>query len=614
MNCLSAYVEENFNNKNEKIDFGLWRKLLKYAADFKKQLIILGFVMIGVAGIDVLIPYLTKYAIDNFVVTGNVQGLLKFSIVYVVVIGIQAINVKLLVTFSGGVETKLAHHIRKLGFKRLQELSFSYYDTTPVGWMMSRMTSDIYRLSEIVSWGLTDMVWAIVMMMGFAGVMFYHNWKLTLITLCVVPPLFLIGIYFEKKILDAYRKVRKINSRITGDFNECITGAQTTKTLVREEDNLTEFKLDTKNMRDSAVRAAVFSALFLPIVLTLGSIGTGLALWFGGQDVLLKTISYGTLMMFISYSVQFFEPVSQLAATIAELQHAQASAERILSLIETESDIYDSKEVQEIYGDEYNPKIENWPEVHGDITFKNVSFAYKDGQRVLDNFNLDIKAGETIALVGETGSGKSTIVNLACRFYEPTEGEILIDGVNYKERSIGWLQANLGYVLQSPHLFSGTIKENIKYGRLDATDEEIIEAAKLVDAHDFIMKMDKGYDTEVGEGGGMLSTGEKQLISFARAIVANPSIFVLDEATSSIDTETERIIQNAIDKVLDGRTSFVIAHRLSTIVSADRILVIKNGKILEQGNHESLMRRKGYYYNLYTNQFVQEQENEILNE
>lgn len=611
---MSAYVEENFNNKNEKINFGLWKKLLKYAADFKKQLIILGFIMLAVAGIDVLIPYLTKYAIDNFVVTGNIKGLLNFSMVYVLVIGVQAINVKLLITLSGSVETKLAHHIRKLGFKRLQELSFSYYDKTPVGWIMSRMTSDIYRLSEIVSWGLTDMVWAIVMMMGFAGVMFYHNWKLTLITLSVVPPLFLIGMYFEKKILDAYRKVRKINSCITGDFNECITGAQTTKTLVREEDNLTEFKLDTRNMRDSAVRAAVFSALFLPIVLTLGSIGTGLSLWFGGKEVLLKTMSYGTLMMFISYSIEFFEPVSQLASTIAELQHAQASAERILSMIETESDIYDSEKVKEIYGDEYNPKRENWPKVHGDITFKNVSFAYKDGQKVLDNFTLDIKAGETIALVGETGSGKSTIVNLACRFYEPTEGEILIDGVNYKERSIGWLQANLGYVLQSPHLFSGTIKDNIRYGRLEATDEEIVEAAKLVDAHDFIMKMDKAYDTEVGEGGGMLSTGEKQLISFARAIVANPSIFVLDEATSSIDTQTERIIQKAIDKVLQGRTSFVIAHRLSTIVSADRILVIKNGKVLEQGNHESLMRRKGYYYNLYTNQFVQEQESEILNE
>ncbi|WP_392486290.1 ABC transporter ATP-binding protein [Haloimpatiens sp. FM7315] len=597
---------------NQKLDMGLWRKLFKYIYIFKKQLLILAFVMVAVAGIDVLIPYLTKYAIDKFVVVGNTKGLLKFSTVYLVVIGFQAINVKLLVNNAGYIETQLSYHIRKLGFKRLQELSFSYYDTTAVGWMMSRMTSDIYRLSEIVSWGLTDMVWAIVMMFGFTGVMLYHNWKLTLITLCVVPPLFIIGIYFEKKILQAYRKVRKINSKITGDFNECITGAQTTKTLVREEDNLKEFKGDTGSLRSSAVRAAVFSALFLPIVLVLGSIGTGLALWFGGKAVLLKTLSYGTLVMFISYSVEFFEPVSQLASTLAELQHAQASAERILSMIETEPDIFDNKEVIEEFGDELNPKKENWPKIKGDISFKNVSFKYKNGEEVLKKFNLDIKAGETVALVGETGSGKSTIVNLACRFYEPTEGEILIDGVDYKKRSIGWLEANLGYVLQSPHLFSGSIKDNVRYGRLEATDDEIIEACKLVDAHDFIMNTEMGYDTEVGEGGGKLSTGEKQLISFARAIAANPSIFVLDEATSSIDTETERKIQHAIDTVLDGRTSFVIAHRLSTIVSADRILVIKEGKILEQGNHKTLMKMRGYYYNLYTNQFAKEKEDEIL--
>lgn len=611
---MNLYVEEKFHNKNKKINFSLWKKLLKYASDFKKQLIILGFIMVAIAGIDVIIPYLTKYSVDNFVAKGNMKGLFKFSILYILVIIAQAINVKLLAILSGSVETKFAYHIRKIGFQKLQELSFSYYDKTSVGWIMSRMTSDIYRLSEIVSWGITDLIWAVFMMLGFAVVMFYHNWKLTLIILAVVPPLFLIGIYFEKNILYAYREVRKINSSITGDFNECIIGAETTKTLVIEEENLEEFKLHTRKMRDSSVRAAVFSSLFLPIVLTLGSVGTAFALWFGGKQVMLKNMSYGTLMMFISYSIDFFEPVSQLASTIAELQHAQASAERILSMIETESDIYDSKKVKDIYGDHYNPKRENWPKVQGNITFKNVSFSYKDGQKVLDNFSLDVKAGETIALVGETGSGKSTIVNLACRFYEPTEGEILIDGVNYKERSIAWLQSNLGYVLQTPYLFSGTIKENIRYGRLDATDEEIIEACKLVNAHEFIINMDNAYDTEVGEGGGMLSTGEKQLISFARAIVSNPSIFVLDEATSSIDTQTEKIIQKAIDKVLEGRTSFVIAHRLSTIVSADRILVIKNGKILEQGNHESLMKTKGYYYNLYTNQFVQEQETEILNQ
>ncbi|MFD3157836.1 ABC transporter ATP-binding protein [Haloimpatiens sp. FM7330] len=610
---MSSFKEQDFNNKDKKIDFSLWKKLLHYAAGFKKQLIALAFVMIGVAGIDVIIPYLTKYAIDNYVVVGDTNGLWKFGLVYLIFIAIQSINVKLLVSLAGGIETGLAYHIRKLGFEKLQQLSFSYYDTTPVGWMMSRMTSDIYRLSEIVSWGLIDLVWASTMMVGFVFVMLYHNVKLTLITLCVVPVVFIAGSFFQKRILGSYRKVRKVNSRITNDFNECITGAQTTKTLVREKENLNEFKLDTEKMRNSSVRAAVFSALFLPIVITLGSIGTGLALWYGGKGVMMQTLSYGTLVLFITYTVEFFEPVSQLAATLAEMQHAQASAERILSMIETDADIYDTEDIIKKYGDVFNPKYENWESIKGDISFKNVSFAYKNGKQVLKNFNLDVKSGETIALVGETGSGKSTIVNLACRFYEPTDGKILIDGVDYKTRSIGWLEANLGYVLQSPHLFSGTIKDNIRYGRLDATDEEIIEAAKLVNAHEFIMRMEKTYDTEVGEGGGKLSTGEKQLISFARAIVANPAVFVLDEATSSIDTETERIIQNAINKVLEGRTSFVIAHRLSTIVSADRILVIRNGKVIEQGNHEQLIKRKGYYYNLYTNQFAEEQQNELLN-
>ena len=348
------------------------------------------------------------------------------------------------------------------------------------------------------------------------------------------------------------------------------------------------------------------------MVLGLGSIGTAIALWFGGKGVLLQTLSYGTLVLFIQYTIQFFEPVRELARIFAELQSAQASAERILSMIETEPEIIDSEEVIAKYGDSLSPKKEIWPIIQGNIFFKNVSFSYKDGEKVLEDFSLDVKAGETIALVGETGSGKSTIVNLACRFYEPTEGLILIDEMDYTQMPIAWLQSNLGYVLQTPHLFSGTVKENIKYGKLDATEEEIIQAAKLVNAHSFIIKLESGYDSEVGEGGNRLSIGEKQLVSFARAILANPRIFVLDEATSSIDTETEHIIQEAIQTVLEGRTSFIIAHRLSTIRSADRILVIRGGKLTEQGNHKQLMKQKGYYYRLYTNQFMEEKELQLL--
>lgn len=599
---------------SKKLDVGLWRKLFKYISVFKKELICLWVVNICVAGVDVIMPIINKIIIDDYIGQGRTEGLWKVGVVFIVVVIFQCIFVKLMMKYAGGIDTGLSYHIRKLGFNKLQELSFSYYDKTPLGWIMARMTSDVYRLSEILSWGLMDIVWGLFMMVGFIAVMLYNNWRLTFVTLAIVPVLFVIGIYFQKKILKAHREARKFNSQITGDFNECITGAKTTKTLVREEANLEEFKHDTGNMRRYSIRAAIYSSLFMPIVLTCGSIGTGLALWQGGELVMFENsgMTLGLLVMFINYTVMFFEPVAQIANVLAELKQAQASAERTITLIEMEPDIQDSKEILDVYGDMLHPKKENWPKVSGKIKFKNVSFKYKNGETVLKNFNLDIKAGETIALVGETGSGKSTIVNLACRFYEPTEGEILIDGVDYRKRSIAWLQSNLGYVLQSPHLFSGTIKENIRYGNLDATEDEIIDAAKLVNAHEFISKLPDGYDSHVGEGGGKLSTGEKQLISFARAIVSNPSIFVLDEATSSIDTETERVIQQAIEKVLKGRTSFVIAHRLSTIVSADKILVIRNGKIQEEGNHKQLMAKKGYYYNLYTNQFIEDREKEIL--
>lgn len=607
---MSAHQEQDYNKK---FDITLWKKLLRFMKPYKKQLTLLGFFMAAVAGVDIIFPLMTKYAIDNFIIPQTFDGLLGFSIAYLALIIIQCINIFYFISLAGKIEMGVSYDIRKAGFEKLQQLSFSYYDTTPVGWIMARMTSDIRRLGEIISWGLVDSVWGFTLMTGIAGVMLVLNWKLALITLSVIPILVVISIYFQQKILKSYRQVRKINSKITGAFNEGITGAKTTKTLVREEENLKEFEVLTKDMRASSVRAAIFSAIFLPIVLTLGSIGTGLALSFGGRGVMLEAIGYGTLVVFLSYTAQFFEPVRELARIFAELQSAQASAERVITMIETEDEIKDTQEVIDVYGTQFAPKKENWPSMEGNISFKNVTFAYKDGEQVLKNFNLDIKAGETIALVGETGSGKSTIVNLACRFYEPTQGEVLIDGVDYRMRSISWLHSNIGYVLQAPHLFSGTIKDNIKYGRLDATEMDIVRAAKLVNAHDFIMNLEKGYDTEVGEGGGKLSTGEKQLISFARAIVANPKIFVLDEATSSIDTETEQIIQDAIQKVLHGRTSFIIAHRLSTIVSADRILVIRKGQIVEQGNHRELLKEKGYYYRLYTNQFLEEGESKIIN-
>ncbi|NLO83596.1 MAG: ABC transporter ATP-binding protein [Clostridiales bacterium] len=606
---MNGFEEQEYT---QSFNINLWKKILHYTKPYRKYMLFLIAVMVGTGGIDAVFPLMNRYAVDHFIVPGNTKGLWIFAVAYGALVALQAVNVWLLIDIAGKIEIGVCYDIRKLGFKRLQELSFSYFDKTPVGWIMARMTSDTQRLGETIAWGLVDLMWGSVMMLATLCIIFYLNWKLALIVMSVVPALALVSIYFQRRILAEYRQVRKINSQITGAFNEGITGARTIKTLGREEDTLQEFKELTENMRNSSVRAVVISSIYMPIVMALGSIGTGLVLWFGGEGVISQTLTYGTLVAFISYAAQFFEPIHQLARIFSELQNAQASAERVFSMIETEPDVKDSPEITRIYGDIFVPKRENWPPIKGDVTFDNVSFSYKDGEEVLENFNLEVKAGESIALVGETGSGKSTIVNLVCRFYEPIEGEIRIDGVDYRKRSQLWLQSNIGYVLQTPHLFSGTIKDNIRYGRLDATDEEIVEAARLVNAHDFIMRLKDGYDTEVGEGGSRLSTGEKQLISFARAILANPRIFVLDEATSSVDTETERIIQNAIQKVLKGRTSFIIAHRLSTIRSADRILVIRDGKVVEEGNHSELLKRKGYYYRLYTNQFKEEKEMELL--
>lgn len=606
---MNQFEEHDYSNS---IDPQLWRKLLRHAARYKWHLIGLGVLMVLVGLVDAVFPQMNRIAIDRFIVPGTTNGLFGFLAQYLGLVVVQAANVYLLIALAGRIEVGIIHDLRKIGFRRLQELSYSYYDRTPVGWIMARMTSDAQRLGDTISWGLVDIVWGGTMMLSIGVFMVVMNPRLGLIVLAVLPPLAVVSLHFQKKILQSNRDVRKTNSKISGSYNEGIMGAKTTKTLVREQANLSEFQKLTGAMRHHSVRTAVYSGLYLPIVLALGSIGTGIALWAGGAEVLAGTITYGTIVAFVGYTVQFFDPVRELARVITELQSAQASAERVISLIETEPEVRDRPDVIDKYGDSFNPRRENWERVTGQIEFRNVTFQYKDGERVLTDFNLVVPPGQTLALVGETGSGKSTVVNLACRFYEPTAGQVLIDGVDYRERSILWHESNLGYVLQQPHLFSGSIKDNIRYGRLTATDEEIVEAARLVNADGFISRMEHGYDSEVGEGGNLLSTGEKQLVSFARAIVADPPFFVFDEATSSVDTEAERLIQDAVQKVLKGRTSFIIAHRLSTIRSADRILVIDRGRIIEEGTHRELLLKRGRYYHLYTSQFLEEEEEELL--
>ena len=612
---MQSFQEEDYTKR---FDLSLWKKIIHLAKPYHKNLLMTMLYMAICAVLDVVLPRMTGYAMDTFIAGQTTDGLGGFSAIY---LGLLAIQVAAIFGFqiqSGRVETGTCYTIRKQGFQKLQELPFSYYDRMPVGYLMSRLTNDTQRLGDTIGWSILDLCWGAVFLVSCTVQMLVLNWQLTLVILLVLPPLAVISWKFQKGILESYRQVRKRNSQITAGFNEGINGAKTTKTLVREDLNIQEFNAVSADMKKASVRAATLSALFLPIVVSIGSLGTAYALWQGGSSIIKgveimgTVMTIGTLQVFVNYTVSFFQPVRDIARIFAELQSSQAAAERVVSLLETEPDIVDTPEVEAVFGDNFHPKKENWPKLIGDIDFEDVTFRYKDGEQVLEHFNLHVDHGQTIALVGETGSGKSTIVNLICRFYEPTEGRILIDGADYRTRSQLWLQSNLGYVLQSPHLFSGTVADNIRYGRPDATIEEVQNAARMVGAEDFILAMKDGFNANVGEGGNRLSTGQKQLISFARAILTNPSIFVLDEATSSVDTETEQLIQNAIQTVLEGRTSFIIAHRLSTIRSADRILVIQNGKITEDGTHRQLIAKQGYYYQLYTNQFQEEQGLDIL--
>ncbi|MEA1972802.1 MAG: ABC transporter ATP-binding protein [Candidatus Cloacimonadota bacterium] len=583
----------------KQFDYQLWLKVGKFALKYWKHLLFIAIAMLAVAGIDAYLPLMTKKAIDNFIVPQKSEGIGNFAIFYLALIVVQALSVFFFIVLAGKVEVGIIYDIKRAGFVHLQKLSLSYYNKTPVGWLMARLTSDCMNLGSTIAWGMVDFVWGGTMMGAISFIMFKLNWKLALIVFAVIPPLAIVSLYFQKIILKSYRNVRKINSKITGSFNEGISGAQTTKTLLREADNFTEFSQLTDKMYNSSVAAAIKSSLFQPLVLFIGSIGSALALWFGGNGVIGNVVSYGVLVAFITYMIRFFEPIRELARIFSEFQNAQASAERIFSLLETKPEIIDNSEIAE-----FNNHVPQ--KIVGDVKFVNITFEYKGGEKVFDNFNLDIKAGETVAIVGETGAGKSTLVNLLARFYEPDSGKILIDEHDYIALPLQFIQSNVSLVLQTPHLFSGTIADNIRYGKLTASEKDIKQAAKIVYADGFISKLKDGYDTEVGEGGSLLSLGQKQLITFARAIISDPAILILDEATSSVDTETEMMIQMALENILWSRTSIIIAHRLSTIKSADRIIVIEHGEIIEMGKHNELIKQKGRYHNLYTNQFIDE--------
>ncbi|MCA9752247.1 MAG: ABC transporter ATP-binding protein [Gemmatimonadetes bacterium] len=602
--------EEEYRSR---FDFAIWKRLFAFTRPYRKDVRWLITFAIGTASVDATLPLLTRRVVDDVVRLGSAIRPLPYVLAYVALATMLALCVMRFIVHAGRIRTHVSHDIREAGFENLQRLSFSFFDQRPVGWLMARMTSDCERLSNILAWGVLDLFWGTTLMTGVSVAMLLLDWRLALLVLAVVPVLAVVSAMFQTRILGTARIVRKTNSRITAAFNESIMGVRTTKVFARERENLGEFRVLTDEMFSASVRNALLSALYLPLVISIGSVAAAAALAVGGHAVAVGTITVGTLIAFLSYARQFFDPIQEMAHWFAEMQMAQASAERVMGLVDAVPEIRDSPEVRariaaHAASGSSDPQLaaDGLPDLISSLTFENVEFRYQDGETVLTDFDLEVRKGQTIALVGPTGGGKTTIISLLCRFYEPTRGAVRADGVDLRERSLGWLQSQLGVVLQQPHLFSGTILENIRYGRLDASAEEIEAAARTVDAHDFVVALPDGYATQVGEGGSRLSTGQKQLISFARAVLADPQILVMDEATSSIDTETEQRIQRGLARVLAGRTSFVIAHRLSTIRRADRILLIDGGRIVEDGTHQALLARRGRYFELYTRQSLEE--------
>jgi ATP-binding cassette, subfamily B, bacterial len=553
--------------------------------------------------LDSYFTFLGKRIIDEGIVPGDRSALVSILIRYGALLLVQSISVFSFIFLAGVLGERIRYDLRRKMFNHLQDLSLSYYSRTPVGWIMSRVTSDSERVSDLVTWGLLDVTWGIMNIVTASYFMFLINWHLAAIVLLIIPILIVVAVQFRKKILVEFRRVRKLNSKITGAFNENITGVRVVKALGREDENRREFGQLTGDMYKAGYRAAWLSALFLPTVQIISAFALGAIVLYGGLQAQYGVLTIGGIQAFISYVTFMMWPIQDLARVYAEMQNSIASAERMFSLIDAVPDVVD------------HPEARDPGTLQGDIQFEQVGFYYDDGIApdgtpvpVLSDFSLNVKRGETIAVVGPTGGGKSTLVNLLCRFYEPKHGKILIGGTDYTRFTLRSIQSRIGMVLQTHHLFSGTIRENIRYGRLQATDEEIEQASRLAGAHEFIATLPKGYDEEVGEGGNLLSVGQKQLISLARAVLADPEIFIMDEATSSVDTLTEALIQKGMETLMEGRTSFIIAHRLSTIKRADRIIVIEDGRIAEMGTHAQLLQARGHYYRLYTRQFRQEME------
>lgn len=591
---MSQHYDENELDDEVHITTGVMKRLLSMLKSHWKALLLGMTGVIAVSLLDSYFNIISKNIIDQGILMGDKSALLRLLGLYMGILALSCIGFFIFIYSTSIMGEKLRYELRMKIFRHLQKLSLSYFSKTPLGWIMSRVTSDTERMGELLSWGIVDISWATTNIIFAMIFMFTINAKLALIVLLSLPVMIFAAFKFRVKIYHHYRLSRKANSRMTASLNENITGVRVVKALRREDRNLGDFKVLSNNMYTSSYRAAFLSAIFLPTIQTISALSLAIVMWRGGVMIsspVIGELTVGGLQAFIAYIMMILWPIQDMARVYAEMQNAVASSERVFSLLETKPAIQDAENTLPV------------DSLVGEVVFDNVSFHYEDGEPVIQNLSFNIPPGHNIALVGPTGGGKTTIVNLLCRFYEPTEGSISIAGHNYLDYAQHDIQSRVGVVLQTPHLFSGTVRENLRYGRLSATDAEIEEVAKLAGAHDFIVKFENGYEQNVGEGGNLLSVGQKQLISIARALLAQPDFFVMDEATSSVDTITEALIQKGMHQLMEGRTSFIIAHRLSTIRSADQIFVIDRGQIAERGSHEELMRLKGQYYKLYTQQF-----------
>ena len=601
---------ENCNNNVTKLPFFGLGKILPYLKLFWKNFVFIAVVGLLASADDVIMPLFQKHVLNRFIGERNLDSFGIFIVLYIIAILMSGVLNGLSTLKATQTEAEINNMLRGKLFAHLQTMSFSYFNQNSVGAVHARLMSDTSRIGSLASWNLLDAIMHLVYIIGASVIMLILNVRLALFVLSVIPVLVLFFVLFQKVMLRTDRAIRVQNAKITGNFNEGITGVKTIKTLAIEEKLIGKFCEGTSVMLRKSVRSARIHGIFSGVMTMASSTALAIVIWRSGY---IAVSEIGTFSAFMSYAIGISEPVRWLVEAISSLISTQVNIERVIELLEKKPEVFDSLEVIQKYGDILNPKRENWEPLRGDIQLRDVSFRYPDGQEtVLEHFSLNIPLGTHVAIVGETGAGKSTLINLICRFYDPTEGEILMDGKNLKERSLLWLHSSIGYVLQTPHLFSGTVRENILMGKPDATDEEIKEALRIVSAESIIERLEKGLDTDVGENGALLSTGEKQLIAFARAILVDPAILILDEATASVDTVTEQKIQQALASVTAGRTTLVVAHRLSTVIQSDIILVVRGGKIVERGTHKELLKKDGYYKQLYMHQFEEEATEKIL--